>query len=418
MMEILPFIVIVMGLVTGLGFLNEKVFKLTHEIGLMLLSVILGGVLLIIGVNVSGESVFTILTSVHIMDIEDFLLHGFLCFMLFAGCSHMHLRDFKEQARQVTVLSILATLLCAIFYAVLFYGFSLLVGLNFSFPMCLMFGSIVAPTDPIAATSILSKFGLPKKTGFLIEGESLLNDGVGVALFVCFSGMVTAEKSGGFFEVFARELFGAIGIGVAISLVTFLIFYFTKVKKLQIYVSIFAVSCAYLLCEYFDFSGAIASVVCGVLYATFIAKAEDKGKEWDLNEYDIFWKVADNLLNAILYVIMGLSFVRILQMEHVLILSLGAIAMNLIARAASVGVSTFVMGPIPDGFGRWNFIKLLTWGGLRGGLCIALAMSTKGMISSDQYCIILGCTYAIAFFTTVVQGLTMRKVYARMKCTA
>lgn len=411
MMSLLPFIVIVMGLVVVLGFLNEKVFKLTHEIALMLFSVILGGVLIAVGSAVSGSTVLQLLTNIHIMDIQDFLLHGVLCFMLFAGCCHIRLGDFKKQARQVTVLSILATLLGAVFYGVLFYAFSLLTGLHFSFAMCLMFGSIVAPTDPIAATSILKKFGLPKNTGFLIEGESLLNDGVGVALFVCFSGMVTAEQSGGFFEVLARELFGAIAVGVGVTLVSFLFFYYTNNKKIRIYTSIFAVAAAYLICEHLDFSGAIASVVCGVLYSHFISRSKSKGKQWDLEEYEVFWDVADNLLNSVLYVILGLSFVRILQMPNVIILSAAAIVFNLIARAGSLGVSSLVMGPIPDGFSRRQFITIFTWGGLRGGLCIALAMSTQTMLEQQYYAIVLGCTYAIAFFTTVVQGLTMSKVY-------
>ncbi len=410
-MSWLVFIVIVMGLVSGLGFLNEKVFHLTHEIALMLFSVILGGILLFISTTALGQPALTILTNIHILDIEDFLLHGVLCFMLFAGCCHMKLKDFREQKRQVTVLSILATLLGALFYGFLFYGFARLVGLDFTLPMCLMFGSIVAPTDPIAATSILKKFGLPKKLGFLIEGESLLNDGVGVALFVCFSGMVTAEKSGSFFVVFGRELFGAAAVGLGVMLLTFLLFRFTKDKKLQIFISIFAVSCAYLICEYLDFSGAIASVVCGVLYSSFISRAEKKGKKWELDEYVVFWDVLDNLLNSVLYVILGLSFIRILQMPHVIILSAVAIVFNLLARAGSLAVSTTILGPIPDGFSKGAFITILTWGGLRGGLCIALAMSTQGMISSQAYCIVLGCTYAIAFFTTVVQGLTMRRVY-------
>lgn len=415
----LPFIVIIMGLVVGFSFLNEKLFHITREIALMLFAVILGVFIIATGAVFSWHPTLKLLTNLHLIDIEDFLMHGVLCFMLFAGSCHMRLSDFRKQARQVTVLSILATLLGAVFYGLLFYGVSCLLGLSFSIPMCLMFGSIVAPTDPIAATSILKKFGFPQKLGFLIEGESLMNDGVGVALFVCFSGMVAASGNGGgiggFFATLGRELFGAVGIGIAVSLVSFLVFYFTKDIKLQISASIFAVACAYLLCEEFNFSGAIASVVCGVMYSTFIYKAEEKfGRKWDLHEYEVFWDIVDYLLNSVLYVMLGLSFVTLLKMEYTVILSAAAIVINLIARSASLGISTLVMGPVPDGFSKSGFIKLFTWGGLRGGLCIALAMSTKGMLSAEIYNIVLGCTYAIAFFTTVVQGLTMKKVYDRI----
>jgi len=298
-----------------------------------------------------------------------------LCFMLFAGSCHMRWKDFARQKRPIAVLSIVATLLGAVFYGICFYGVSLLLHLNFTLPMCLMFGSIVAPTDPIAATSILNKFGLPKIISFLIEGESLLNDGVGVALFVCFSGMVTAQKSGGFFVVMFREILGAVLVGGLVTIVCFYIFYKTKDEIRQIFTSILAVSLSYVLCEYFNFSGAIASVVCGVMYSSLRHYFERKGKEWNLEKLDVFWQVADNLLNSILYVILGLTFLHILSMPKVIIISVLAIACNFIGRSGSLAVSTFMLGPIPDGFDRGSFIKLLTWGGLRGGLCIALAMS-------------------------------------------
>ena len=407
-------IVIILGIIIGLAFFNERTFKMTYEIFLLLFSVILGGVLLVADMLITGESLATLLTNLYTINLEKFLLHGVLCFMLFAGSCHMKLSDFRDMARQVTVLSIVATLLGAIFYGVLFYGISCLLGLSFSFPMCLMFGSIVSPTDPIAATSILNKFGLPRKTGFLIEGESLLNDGVGVALYVCFSGIVKASDSGNFFEVMAREIFGAAAVGIGITLVCFLLFSHVNDKKIQIYISLFAVAFAYMLCDMWDFSGAIASVVCGVLFSNLIVRAKDRGKNWDLQQYDTFWEILDHLLNSVLYVILGLTFIRVLQMPMVIILCVLAIVGNLIARAGSLGISTLIMGPIPDGFSKIGFTKLLTWGGLRGGLCIALAMSTQSFLSNDVYVIVLGCTYAIAFFTTVVQGLTMRKVYKRI----
>lgn len=417
MNDFLPYVVCIMLLIVVLGFFNERRTKLTYEISLMLFSIVIGALILLAYVITEGQRVSIALKDIISFDLEDYLMKGVLCYMLFAGSCHMKLRDFKKQKRQITVLSIFATLIGALLYGGAFYLVSLAIGLNFSLPVCLMFGSIVSPTDPIAATSILNKFGLPEDISFLIESESLLNDGVGVALFVCFSGMVTASESAGFFAVFFRELFGAVFVGIAVTAICFFVFYKTEDVSRQIFVSILAVSTAYLLCEIFDFSGAIASVVCGVLFSALRNHFAEKGKEWHLGEYDVFWNVADNLLNSILYVILGLTFIGILRTPYVIMVSVGAILCNLIGRGGSVAICTFFMGPIPNGYDRWSFIKLMTWGGLRGALCIALAMSTKSMIDNETYRVILGGTYAAVAFTTIVQGLTMTKVYHRIEAS-
>ena len=135
----------------------------------------------------------------------------------------------------------------------------------------------------------------------------------------------------------------------------------------------------------------------------------------DLADFDTFWSIIDNLLNSMLYVMLGISFAHILQMPRVILISIIAIVCNLIGRAGSLAVSTLFLGPIPDGYDKKSFIALLTWGGLRGGLCIALAMSTISMIDKETYHIILGGTYAIVFFTTVIQGLSMTSVYHKIE---
>ncbi len=380
-MSIYAFVAIIV-IVVVLSFFNEKVTKLPNEIALMLFSTV-------------------------------FLLEGVLCFMLFAGSFRMKLADFKAQARQITVLAFVCTLLGAVFYGLLFYGASLLFGAGLSLPVCLMFGSIIAPTDPIAATGILSKFGLPKNISFLIQGESLFNDGVGVALFVFFSGMVTSASSGGFFAVMLQEVLGALLVGAAVTAVCFLMFRFSKSRMTRIFISLLAVSLSYSICELCDFSGAIASVVCGILFSALRSRFSAEEPD-DARSFDGIWETLDALLNSFLYVMLGVSFVRILQMDQVVVLALVAITANLIARVGSLSLSSLIMGKIPDGYSRFNFIKLLTWGGLRGGLSVALAMSAKEMVPEEIYFIILGGTYAIVFFTTVVQGLTLKPVYRRI----
>lgn len=408
-MGIVPF-VLIMALVVLLGFFNEKVTKLPNEIALMLFSTIIGIVIIIVSTVFSGNE---IVEQAQMMDIEDFLLKGVLCFMLFAGSFRMKLADFKAQIRQITVLAFVCTLLGSVFYGLLLYGASMLLGAGLSLPVCLMFGSIVAPTDPIAATGILSKFGLPKNISFLIQGESLFNDGVGVALFVFFSGMVTSTSSNGFILVMLQEVLGAVLVGTAATAVCFLMFHFSKNKMLRIFISLLAVSLSYAVCELFHFSGAIASVICGIMFSALRSRFPSE-EEQEAEGFDSFWETLDSLFNSFLYVMLGLSFVRVLQMEQVVILALIAITANLIARVSSLSLSSLIMGKIPDGFSRFNFITLFTWGGLRGGLSVALAMSAKEMIPEEIYHIILGGTYAIVFFTTVIQGLTLKPVYKRI----
>lgn len=402
-------------LVVVLGYFNEKITKFTGEIALMLFSVILGVVLLLLEITVKGVTVIDVLANMHQLNLEKFLMEGVLCFMLFAGSCHMKLRSFQKHARAITLLSVGATLLGAVFYGLMFYGAGRIMGLPLSLAVCLMFGSITAPTDPIAATSILKKFNLPQNIGFIIEGESLLNDGIGVALFVCFSSLVTAQENGGFFSVMAKEIFGAVLVGIIVTAVCFPIFRSTKDVARQIFTSLLAVSCAYVLCEYFGFSGAIASVVCGVLFSALRNLETEKGRTLQLEQFDVFWEILDNLLNSVLYVMLGLSFLHILEMPYVLILSCLAVIINLIGRFGSVSLSSVFMGKLPDNYDKISFARLLTWGGLRGGLSVALAMSTREMLPGNEYYIILGGTYAIVFFTTIIQGMTMPKVYARIE---
>lgn len=416
MTSFLSSVVILLALVVFISFFNEKITKLTYEISLMLIPIVVVAVITCISIMLNGyDNVINTIISLNVFNIEEFLIDGVLCFMIFAGSCHMRLLDFRKHAKVITLLAIGATLICSIFYGALFYLVNIALGLGMSVPMCLMFGSIVAPTDPIAATSILKKFNLPKNISFLMEAESLFNDGVGVALFVCFSGMVTAESSSRVIPLMAKEILGAVTVGLIVTIICFTIFKNTSSKVQQIFASLLAVSTSYVACEHFGFSGAIASVVCGLLFSGAINLSEYKGDKFELQEFDTFWEILDSLFNSILYILLGLSFVHILQMKHVLVISIACILINLVCRSSSVGIAAILNGKLPDNYDKLNFAKLLTWGGLKGGLSVALAMSTHEFLPENIYYIILGGTYAIVFFTTVVQGLTMPGVYNSIK---
>ncbi len=405
---------VILGMVVLIGYFNEKVTKLTYEIALLMFSVIVGAVITVCFAIARSQGVVELLGNVQVFNLEDFLMKGVLCFMLFAGSRNLKLAEFRKNARKITVLAFVCTLLGAVFYGLLFYGAAKIFGLPFTLPVCLMVGSIVAPTDPIAATSILKKFGLPKDVGFLMEAESLLNDGVGVALFVCFSGLVSASSGANFVTVMAKEILGAILVGGLVSILCYWLLFRTADTQRRIFASLASVAIAFYICEVLGCSGAIACVTCGILFSTFRDKATREKTLPDLEEFDSFWETADVLLNSVLYVILGLTFVRILQMPMLFTLSITAILLNFIARFASIFIGTFFLEELPKGYGKMSFSTLFTWGGLRGGLSVALAMSTKTIVNEKTYYVILGGAYAIVFFTTVVQGLTMKKVYDRI----
>ena len=221
-------------------------------------------------------------------------------------------------------------------------------------------------------------------------------------------------ETGGFLLVMGREIGGAVLIGVAVSFVSYLMLRRTKDQHRMIFITILAAVLSYYLCELFSCSGAIACVIVGLGFSVVRDRMESSGEKVDFAAFDNFWDTTDVLLNSILYVILGLTFIRIVKMPMISILCLLSIALNFISRYLSILAGSFFIKPLPGGLSRLGFSTLFTWGGLRGGLCIALAMSTSTLVDSDSYNIILGCVYATVFFTTVIQGLTMKKVYAKI----
>ncbi len=413
MLEFLPVFIATLFLIIFVSHINEKYLKLSHEIMLMLFSCIVCIITMICYGFFKNDNFYMVVVDLQPLNFESFLLNGALCFMLFAGSCHLRIRDFKAQLRNVSVLAFVATFLGTVFYGLVFYALSELFSLNMSIYVCLMFGSIVSPTDPIAATSILNKYALPKKTSFLIEGESLLNDGVGVALFVLFSGLVSTQSQGGnMFLLMLDQICGAAVIGAGVTYVSLYFFKNSTNFNQHIYVSLFAVSLSYYLSQVTGCSGPIASVVCGVCFSSW--RDDLLANEFSFKEFDLCWATLDNFLNSVLYVIMGISMIFIFQSDLVFIVSLIAIVSNFIGRGASVFACTFFMKDVPDGFSKKGFTLLLTWGGLRGALCIALAMSCKNLVGVETFHHIMAGTYALVFFTTICQGLTVPLVYSKI----
>jgi CPA1 family monovalent cation:H+ antiporter len=220
------------------------------------------------------------------------------------------------------------------------------------------------------------------------------------------------------------DILGAVAIGLVVAFLLSFVFKETNNRYIKIFTSILTVMLAYLICEHLGFSGPIAAVICGLFYATGIARLKNKGMDHKTKEihelfYD-FWGVIDNLLNGILFLLVGLLFVDIRNLDGfsgtgILVIIIGAILINTIARTIGVFGNVALVKKLPLDMSKSSFTVFFTWAGLKGGLCLALVMGTGTSLSNDTYSVFLVATYAIVLFTTVFQGLTVGKVYEKLK---
>lgn len=286
--------------------------------------------------------------------------------------------------------------------------------MNIDLWTCILLGCIVSPTDPIAATGILNKLGMSKNVTSVIECESLFNDGTGVALFLFVKGIISQKSGGNFFYIMGKELFGAVIVAVVVSFLLFSLLKLTKDPVKHILISLTDVMLVYVICEHMGFSGVIASVVCGMCFAYMRNRIARKLVVQDPEElYDNFWEIVDGVLNAVLFMLLGLSVMNAQASRHFAALIPIAIVIVILSRYVGVRSCTFFMekGRMPGNYSRGEFSMLMTWSALKGGLSLALALGTAELLATDTYLIILNATYITIFFTVLIQGLTTKRVY-------
>lgn len=408
----LTFLSAILFLIVIFTLFNEKISKLPTEIALLMFSLIVGIILSILYYKDLFSPSQSIVNVLGTFRLDKVLLDVLLCFMLFTGASELKLPELVNNFKPISLLALLTTVITSAIYGLLFWGITALLGMNIGFTLCFLLGSIVSPTDPIAATGILNKLGLSKNVTAIMEGESLFNDGTGVALFIFIKELYLDTKGTNFFLVMFKELAGALVVGMAISFVFFILIKATSDPIKHIIISMLSVSLSYIICEEFGFSGVIASVVCGIYFSTMMDKYKAANKELDPNDYyKDFWKIIDTLLNYILYVLIGLSFVFITGIKYFIAIAIAAIIINAVSRLIGVYASTIISRQLPDDYKIRPFSILMTWGGIKGGLCLALAMSASDFLPNDAYSFILFVTYITILFTTLVQGLTVGKLY-------
>ena len=394
------------------GYINEKYLKLPTTIGLMLISIIFTLITIIIGFAFP-EILAHQKELISSIDFSEVLLDMMLSFMLFAGALHTNVQRLKELARPVLGFAVISTLISTFLVGLLTYLIFGLIGLKIDFIYALLFGALISPTDPIAVLGILKKAKINKKVETVIVGESLFNDGVGVVIFLTI--LSIAKKGMEHFdfihvmELFSIEVFGGILLGLAIGWITYQMMKSIDSFDVEVLVTLAAVMGGTLLAHKIHVSAPLAMVTAGLMIGT------DRVRQNAMSEIteayvDKFWELIDVLLNIVLFVMIGMELLIIEFKTPYLIAGLIGIIIVLISRYLA-------LKPLLKYFERKiKFIPhtdlIMTWGGLRGGISIALALS----IPENPYKeMILLITYFIVIFSILIQGLTLEKMVRKLK---
>ncbi|MGM9554726.1 MAG: cation:proton antiporter [Faecousia sp.] len=412
-MSFLTLFTIVIFLATVISLMNERFFKIPNDIALLLFSFALCVFVKLLGGVFAPQGLTQVVSRLNEFHFESYLLDGVLCFMLFAGAGKVHFNKFTSNLKSITLLSFLTTALSAALYGALFYLASRCFGWKPDIWVCILLGCIVSPTDPIAATGIMNKLGLSKNVTTVIESESLFNDGMGVALFAFLKSIVTSMGQENFVVLLLREVVGAAAVAFVISGVLLFLMKRSHQPFHHILISILAVSSSYLICEVCGFSGVIASVICGMRFSYGMEKMARFRRIVDKDDlYSRFWDVIDSILNSVLFVLIGLSALRLSPSLMMLQIGAAAILAVLLSRAVGVALpALFSHRSIPGGYSLPEYTMLMTWSALKGGLSLALVLSTEAFLPDEVYSVLLSATYLIILFTVIVQGLTTKKVY-------
>jgi CPA1 family monovalent cation:H+ antiporter len=387
-----------------LAYLNHRFVGLPTTIGVMVAALCLS--LLLVGLDSLGilhglrSYEESMLRSI---DFSDVLMQGMLSFLLFAGALQVDLRELRAYRWQVGALAVVGTLMSTVLVGGVLFWTLPWVGLPVPLLYCMLFGALISPTDPIAVMGILKSAGAPKNLEMVIAGESLFNDGIGVVIFslllgVLASGDAPTLRQGGM--LLLHEAGGGLLFGAMLGYGTFWLLRSIDQYQVELLITLAAVMGGYALASKLHVSGPLAMVVAGLMighHGRALAMSDTTR-----HHLDLFWELLDEILNAVLFVLMGLEVILIHFPSGIAVAAVLAIVVTLLTRWLTVGLPVDLWHlrlRLPGGSGR-----VLTWGGLRGGISVALALSLPASPYRET---LLALTYCVVVFSILVQGLTI-----------
>ena len=394
-----------------LAYFNHRFIHLPITIGVMASALLLSVsiiLLKLIGIDHGlHQQVEMMLRSI---DFSNVLMQGMLSLLLFAGALHVDLSELKAYRWQVGGLSIFSTLFSTFIVGLGAWGALPWFGIELPLIYCLLFGALISPTDPIAVMGILKTAGVPKNLELVISGESLFNDGVGVVIFSLLIGVLTMGSTPSLEQgvtLLLREAGGGLLYGLVLGYITFRFLRSVDNYQVEVMLTLAAVMGGYMLANKLHVSGPLAMVVAGLVVG-------NHGREFAMSDttrlyVDMFWEMIDDILNAVLFVLIGMEVMIVSFSLNLALAAVLMIVLTLAARALTVAVPVVAF----QGFFRLpkGAATVLTWGGLRGGISVALALSLP---PGPQRDIVLALTYCIVVASILVQGLTIGKLAHRV----
>jgi Na+:H+ antiporter len=402
------------GLSALFGYINYRVFRLPHTIGLVVIALAASLVIIVIEwVEPSFQIAERTAGLLQQIDFNRTLMHGMLSFLLFAGALHADFSAFRDRGLIIGMIAVLGTLISTFMVGGAMWLVLGAFGHAIPFFWALVFGALISPTDPVAVLGLFKTVAVPKTLQATMTGESLFNDGVGVVVFTVV--LAIAQSSGGhgvemdaagIARLFFTEAGGGAILGLAAGYIGYRAMYRVDEPSLEVLITLALVMVTYALALFLHMSGPLAMVVAGLFVG-------NRGIKYAMSErtrvyVQTFWELVDEILNSVLFLLIGLEVLIVAERAVPFGAAIAAIPITLLARALSVGIPVTIVAP-------WQKIAagdtaVLIWGGMRGGIAVALALS----LPDNQYKgDILGITYGVVLFSIVVQGLTVKPLIAR-----